>query len=88
MLWKGLWTCRTGYVVMTITTVYVEYAVEGLRTCRKGFVMVTITTVYVEYAVEGALDLSHRLRYDDNNYSLCIIYCGRGFGPVAQATLW
>jgi hypothetical protein len=47
----------------------------------------TITTVSVEYAVEGALDLSHRLRYGDNNYSLCIICCGRGLGPVAQATL-
>jgi len=64
MLWKGLWTCRTGYV------------------------MVTITTVYVEYAMEGALELSHSLRYDDNNYSLCRICCERGFGPDAQATLW
>ena len=29
--------------------------------------MMTITRVSVEYAVEGALDLSHRLRCDDNN---------------------
>ena len=29
--------------------------------------MMTITTVSVEYAFEGALDLSLRLRYDDNN---------------------
>ena len=63
MLWKGLWTCRTGYVVMIITA------------------------IYVEYAVEEALDLSQTLRYDENNYSLCRICCGRGFGPVAQATL-
>jgi len=49
--------------------------------------MMTITTVSVEYAVQGALDLSHRLRYDDNNYSLYRICCGRGFGPVSQATL-
>jgi len=49
MLWKGLWTHRTGDVVMKITT------------------------ANVEYAVEGALDLSHMLRYDDNNYSLCRI---------------
>ena len=39
-------------------------------------------------AVEEALDLSHGLRYGGNNYSLCIICCGRGFGPVAQAALW
>ena len=63
MLWKWLWTCRTIYVMMTITT------------------------IYVEYAVKGALDLSQRLRYDENNYSLCRIRCGRGFGPVAKATL-
>jgi len=50
--------------------------------------MVTITTVSVEYDVEGALDLSHMLRYGDNNYCLCRICCGRGLGPVAQATLW
>ena len=31
--------------------------------------MMTITTVSVEYDVEGALDLSHRLRYGDNNYT-------------------
>ena len=49
--------------------------------------MMTITTVYVEYAVEGAFDLSHRLRSEDNNYSLCRICGGRGFGPVAQPNL-
>ena len=49
--------------------------------------MMTITTVSVEYAVEGTLDLSHRLRYGDNNYSLCRIFFTRSYGPVAQATL-
>jgi len=48
----------------------------------------TITTASVVYAVEGALDLSHRLRYDDNNYILCKICRGRSLGPVAHATLW
>ena len=63
MLWKGPWTCRKSYVVMTINT------------------------VSVEYVVEVALDLSHRIRCDDNNYSLSRICCGRGLGPVAQARL-
>jgi len=46
-----------------------------------------ITTVSVEYALEGALDMSHSLRFDDNNYSLCRIFCGMGLGPVAQVSL-
>ena len=47
-------------------------------TCRKSYVRMTINTVSVDYAEEGALNVLHRLRYDDNNYSLCRLICGSG----------
>jgi len=60
---------------------------KGLWTYLTGDVVMKITTVNVEYSVDGALDLAHRLRYGDSNYRLCRICCGRGFRPIAQATL-
>ena len=60
---------------------------KGLWNYRTGDVVMKINRVNVEYAVEWVLDLSHKLRYGDSNYSLCRICCGRGFGPISQATL-